>query len=265
MLQWLAGCIGSEADMSERGSARLWVSIVAAVLIFPTAVVLLLAAWAIHVQIAVPILTDPSPVRLAAAPAMSPVQEKVEAAASAQRATVTEPVAPPPKAPEPSSTLPTLAEASPADAGRAQGALSSASPKMVAKSGAPEPAEPVAGAVSPTPAQVEAAVPPSPATAAEPVAPAPDAKPHEFASASSLFATLAVVPPILGRASPAYADPTQDTFSSAPPVIAAKRATPELSESISGPIPLPKPKPLVTVAHVGRAVPLPRPRPELTR
>jgi hypothetical protein len=219
--------------MLERAGARLWVSIVAAVIIFPAAAVLLLAAWAIRVQIAVPTRTEPSPVTLAAAPPISPVQENV-------RATVTEPVALPPKATEPSSTRPTPGGAPPADADRAQAALPSA------------------------PVQVEAAVPPPPATVAEPVAPAPDAKAPGPASASSLFATLAVVPPILGRGSPAYADPTQDTFSSVSPM-AGKPAALEFSEPISGPVPLPKPKPHVTVAHVSRAVPLPRSRPELIR
>jgi hypothetical protein len=264
-LQWLAGCIGPEADMPERAGARLWVSIVAAVIMLPAAVVLLLAAWAIRVQIAPPMLTDPSPVTLAAAPSISPVQEKVEAAMPPQRETTTEPVALPPQAPEPSSTMPTLAEASPADADRAQDALPSAVPMMAGKPAAPEPSEPIAGPVAPMPAQVAAAVPPPPATAAEPVAPAPDAKAPEFASASSLFATLAVVPPILGRASPAYADPTPDTFASVAPMMTAKPATPELAEPISEPVPLPKPKPHVTIAHVGHAVPLPRPRPELIR
>jgi len=136
---------------------------------------------------------------------------------------------------------------------------------VAAKPAALEPSEPIAGAISPMPAQVEAAVPPPPATVADPVAPAADAKAPESASALSLFATLAVVPPILGRASPAYADPTQDTFSSVSPMVAAKPATLELSEPISGPVPLPKPKPHVTVAHVNRAVPLPRPRPGLIR
>src|SRR5690242_16182739 len=98
--------------MLERAGARLWVSIVAAVVIFPTAVVLLLAAWAIHVQIALPKLTDPSPIRLAAAPANS-----VKAAEPPRRATVTEPIALP-QAPEPSSTMPILAEARPAEADR---------------------------------------------------------------------------------------------------------------------------------------------------
>jgi hypothetical protein len=250
--------------MLERAGARFWISIVAAVLIFPTAVVLLLAAWAIHVQIALPALTDPSPVKLAAAPAVSPVQDKVDAAVPPRRATVPEPVALLPQAPEPSSTMPALAEASPADADRAEDAALSASPMMAARPSALEPSGPIAGAVSPMTAPVEAAAPPP--TAAEPAAPAPDAKapdakPHEVASVSSLFATLAVVPPILGRASPAYADPTQDTFSSVSPMMAAKPVTPELSE----PIPLPKPKPHITVAHVSRVVPLPRPRPELTR
>ena len=58
--------MGSEVDMLERAGARLWVSIVAAVIIFPAAAVLLLAAWAIRVQIAVPMRTDPSAVTLAA-------------------------------------------------------------------------------------------------------------------------------------------------------------------------------------------------------
>jgi hypothetical protein len=264
MLQLLAGCMGSEADMSERAGARLWVSIVAAVVIFPTAIVLLLAAWAIHVQIAMPTLTDPSPVRVATAPAMSPVQERVEAAVPSQRATVTESVALPPQAPEPPSTLSPPGEASAAGTDRAKDALPSTSPMMAEKPDAPEPAEPIAGAVAPVPAQVDAAAPP--ATAAEPVAPAPGAKAPDAkpASALSLFAGLAAVPPILGRASRAYADPTQDTFSSVSPAT-AKPATPELSEPVSGQVPLPKPKPPVTVAHVSRAVPLPRPRPELTR
>jgi hypothetical protein len=251
--------------MPERAVARLWVSIVAAVIIVPAAVVLLLAAWVIRVQIARPMLADPSAVTVAAAPPISPVQEKVEAAVPAQRATAIEPVALPPQAPEPSSTMPTLGEASRADADRAQDALPSVFPMPAAKLAALEPPEPIAGAASPKPAQVEAAVPPPPATVAEPVAPAPDAKAPEFASAASLFATLAVVPPILGRASPAYADPTQDTFSSVTSIMTAKPAALEVAEPISGPVPLPKPKPHVTVAHVNRAVPLPRPRPEPIR
>jgi hypothetical protein len=134
----------------------------------------------------------------------------------------------------------------------------------------PEAPERPSGPVSPMPEQVEAAVPPPPATAAtEPVVPEPDAKAREFASASSLFATLAAVPPILGRTSPAYADPTQDTFSSASssasPMTTTKPALSDLSEPISGPVPLPKPKPHATVALASRPVPLPRPRPELTR
>jgi hypothetical protein len=243
--------------MLERAGARFWISIVAAVLIFPTAVVLLLAAWAIHVQIALPTFTESSPVRLAAAPAVAPMQEKVAAAVPPQHATVTEPLAPPPQAPEPSSSMPTPAEISPTDADRAENVSPSASPT------APERPS---GPVSPMPAQVEAAAPPPPATAAtEPVVPEPDAKAREFASASSLFATLAAVPPILGRTSPAYADPTQDTFSSASPMTTTKPALSELSEPISSPVPLPKPKPHATVALASRPVPLPRPRPELTR
>jgi hypothetical protein len=249
--------------MLERAGARFWISIVAAVVIFPTAVVLLLAAWAIQVQVARPLLTDPSPVRLAAAPTISPVQDKVEAAVPPQRAMVTEPVALPPQAPEPSASMPTPAEMSPTDADRAENASPSASPTVTAK---PEAPERLSGPVSPMPAQVEAALPPPPATAAaKPVAPASDAKAREFASAASLFATLAAVPPILGRTSPAYADPTQDTFSSVSPMTTAKPALSELSEPISGPVPLPKPKPHATVALASRAVPLPRPRPELIR
>ena len=249
--------------MLERAGARFWISIVAAVLIFPTAVVLLLAAWAIHVQIALPTFTESSAVRLAAAPAVAPMQEKVAAAVPPQRAMVTEPVAPPPQAPEPSSSMPTPAEMYPTDADRAENVSPSASPTVTAK---PEAPERPSGPVSPMPEQVEAAVPPPPATAAtEPVVPEPDAKAREFASASSLFATLAAVPPILGRTSPAYADPTQDTFSSASPMTTTKPALSELSEPISSPVPLPKPKPHATVALASRPVPLPRPRPELTR
>ena len=229
--------------MLERAGARLWVSIVAAVNIFPAAAVLLLAAWAIRVQIAVPMRTDPSPVTLAAAPAISPVQvkveEKVEAAVPPRRATATEP--------DRASTASARALVNQADTGQ----------------GTPRRCHDQVRAAS-APAQVEAAVPPPSATVAEPVAPAPDAKAPGPASASSLFATLAVVPPILGRGSPAYADPTQDTFSSVSPM-AGKPAALEFSEPISGPVPLPKPKPHVTVAHVSRAVPLPRSRPELIR
>lgn len=177
--------------MPERAGARLWVSIVAAVIIFPGAVILLLAAWVIHVQIGLPTLTDPGPVTLAPAPAISPVQEKLEAAMPPQRARATEPIALPPQAPEPSSTMPTPGEASPADADRAQGALPSAVRMMAGKPAAPEPPGPIAGPVAPMPAQVAATVRPPPATAVEPVAPTPDAKVPEFASASSLFATLA--------------------------------------------------------------------------
>ena len=140
-----------------------------------------------------------------------------------------------------------IGNASSAQADRAQDTLPSLPPMMAAKTAALEP-------VSPMPAQVEAALPPP--AQIEPVVPATDAKAPEFASALSLFATLAVVPPILGRAS-AYTDPTQDALLSVSPVMATKPATLELT----APVPLPKPKPHVTVVQAGRAVPLPLPRP----
>ena len=71
--------------MPERAGARLWVSIVAAVIMLPAAVVLLLAAWAIRVQIAPPMLTDPSPVTLAAAPPFPRCNRRSNCGASAAR------------------------------------------------------------------------------------------------------------------------------------------------------------------------------------
>ena len=218
--------------MLERAGARLWVWIAATVIVFPVAAVILLAAWVIRVQIARPMLADPSPVTLAATAPISPAQEKVEAATSPQRVAPIEPVALPPQArtSEPSSTAPILGEAASASADRFQDAFPSAPPMIAAKPAAIEPSEPTAGAVSPMPAQVEAAAPP-PATVARPIAPAadakaPDTKAPEFASALTSSAPLAVAPPRLGDG-PAYADPTQDTLPSASPTMPTKLATPQ--------------------------------------
>jgi hypothetical protein len=95
-------------------------------------------------------------------------------------------------------------------------------------------------------AQVEVAVPPSPA--AEPVAPLLAAQTPKPLSTM----------PMLGDAHPAYSDPAQDISTVVSPVMPAKPAAVEPSEPIEGPIPLPRPKPRVTVAHVSRTVPLAR-------
>ena len=121
--------------MLEHASARLWVSIVAGAIAFPVAAVLLLAAWVIRVQIvAPPTSAEPTRVTVAAAPYISPVQQKVEAAAPLQRGAVTESIALPPTAPrpEPSSTMPTLGNASSAEADRVQKALPQETPPQEA-------------------------------------------------------------------------------------------------------------------------------------
>jgi hypothetical protein len=248
--------------MLERAGARFWVSVIAGAVAFPVAAVVLLAVWLIRFQIVTPPTpTNPSPVTVAAA---SPVRQKVEAAAPPQRAAATEPVAPPTTAPspEPASAVPTPDNASPVQAALPQAAsprpaaqealpldaLPSVSPIVTAKaavpeSAVPEPAKPDVATVSPMPAQLDVAkslpaeevakaMPPE--TVGERFAPALESKAPDFTPALSVFATLAVAPPKLGAA---YADPSQDG--------STKPATPNLSEPISGPVPLPRPKPRV--------------------
>ncbi len=257
--------------MLERAGARFWVSIVAGAIAFPVAAVVLLAVWLIRFQIVTPSTSaEPSRVAVAAASPVSPVQQKVESPVPPQRGAVTESIASPPTAPtpEPSSTMPTLGNASSADTDRAQQALPQetlpqeilpqdarlqdalaqlAQPPvpstMAAEPAAVEPAEPDAGVASPVPVPVEVAKalapeetakPLPPETVGERFAPAVETKAPDFTPALSVFATLAVVPPKLGTA---YADPNQDGLT--------KPATPKLSEPISGPVPLPRPKPRV--------------------
>ena len=227
--------------MLERAGARLWVSIVAAVNIFPAAAVLLLAAWAIRVQIAVPMRTDPSAVTLAAAPPISPVQvkveEKVEAAVPPRRATATEPIALPPQAPEPCQR------------GRHRPGHP---PPVPIKSGPPQ------------------RQPRSKLRCRRPL--------RQWLNLSLRHPTPKRPGPLQRRLCLPRLRWCRRYWAERPPPTPiqpktrslryprwSKPATLELSEPISGPVPLPKPKPRVTVAHVSRAVPLPRSRPELIR
>ena len=56
-----------------------------AVVVFPVAAVMLLAAWIVRVQIGPSVLPGPTPVTLAAAPSVSLVQKDVEAAIRERR------------------------------------------------------------------------------------------------------------------------------------------------------------------------------------
>jgi hypothetical protein len=116
-------------------------------------------------------------------------------------------------------------------------------------------AEPSEPASSPQRAQVEAPQPPT--VMAEPANPPAS---EQAASPLPMFATLAVVPPALGGATPAYADPAQDG-SPAPSIMVAETKAIEPAEPIEGPVPLPRAKPHGPVALLASAIPLPRPRP----
>ena len=105
--------------------------------------------------------------------------------------------------------------------------------------------------------RVRTEVPQPPAVMAEPANPPPS---EPTASALPMFATLAAVPPALGSATPAFADPAQDT-SPAPSITVAETAEIEPGEPIAGPVPLPRSKPHGRVALLASAIPLPRPRP----
>ena len=119
----------------------------------------------------------------------------------------------------------------------------------------------------------EPPAPPAVAARAETAAPQPPAAmtetttapPSSERSASTLpmFATLAVVPPSLGGASPApaYADPGQDASPAPPSIMVDEQAAVEPGEPIAGPVPLPRAKPHGPVALLASSIPLPRPRP----
>ena len=115
-----------------------------------------------------------------------------------------------------------------------------------------EPAEPPSSFVR---AQTEA--PPPPTVMAEPANPPAS---EQTAAALPMFATLALVPPAVGSATPAYADPVQEG-SPAPSIIAAETEAIEPGEPIGGPVPLPRAKPHGRVALLAGAIPLPRPKP----
>jgi len=105
--------------------------------------------------------------------------------------------------------------------------------------------------------RVRTEAPQPPAVMAEPANPPPS---EPTASALPMFATLAAVPPALGSATPAFADPAQDT-SPAPSITVAETTEIEPGEPIAGPVPLPRSKPHGRVALLASAIPLPRPRP----
>ena len=115
-----------------------------------------------------------------------------------------------------------------------------------------EPAEPPSSSVR---AQTEA--PPPPTVMAEPANPPAS---EQTAAALPMFATLALMPPAVGSAPPAYADPVQQG-SPAPSIMAAETEAIEPGEPIDGPVPLPRAKPHGRVALLAGAIPLPRPRP----
>jgi hypothetical protein len=115
---------------------------------------------------------------------------------------------------------------------------------------------PEAPAVS-TRARTETPQPPVAMATAEPATPPAG---ERTASALPMFATLALVPPALGNATPAYADPAQDA-SSTPSIMVAETDAIEPAEPIAGPVPLPRAKPHGRVALLASAIPLPRPRP----
>ena len=156
----------------------------------------------------------------------------------------------------PAVAPPMLGDAHPAYSDPAQDISTVVFPVMPAKPAEVEPSEPIAGPVPPVLDQAEAPAPQmrhQPPEMAEVVAALPDAKASELASAPP-----AVAPPMLGDAHPAYSDPAQDISTVVFPVMPAKPAAVEPSEPIEGPIPLPRSKPRVSVAHVSRTVPLAR-------
>ena len=115
-----------------------------------------------------------------------------------------------------------------------------------------EPAQPPSSSVR---AQTEAPQPPT--MMVEPASPPAT---EQTTAAAQMFATLALVPPAVSSATPAYADPVQDN-SPAPSIMAAEAEAIEPGEPIDGPVPLPRAKPHGRVALLAGAIPLPRPRP----
>jgi hypothetical protein len=108
-------------------------------------------------------------------------------------------------------------------------------------------------------ARAEIAAPQPPPAMAEVTPPAPASDPP--VSKLPMFATLAVVPPSLGSAPPAYADPGQDAAPATPSIMVDEPAALEAGEPIAGPVPLPRAKPHGPVALLSSAIPLPRPKP----
>lgn len=138
-------------------------------------------------------------------------------------------------------------------------------PVMMADAPPPPPAVPKRAAVEappPPPAVPKRAVveAPPPMAVAEPAETALPER-SQTASALPMFATLAVAPPSMPSAPPAYADPAQDAPPAASSTMVAEPEAIESSEPIAGPVPLPRAKPHGRLALMGGPIPLPRPRP----
>jgi hypothetical protein len=114
---------------------------------------------------------------------------------------------------------------------------------------------------APAPAPAPETPPPQAASEPEPAA----APPAEARVSLPMFATLSVAPPSFG-APAAYADPVPESAAAfVPPAadqpVAAGDPAIDPAMAITGPVPLPRSKPPVSVAAVAGPVPLPRPRP----
>ena len=241
--------------MLERADARLWFAMMSTACAVPAVVFVISAAWFMYFDFAPPIILGVPPL----GPSML---AKVEAAAPPPPAA--EPVAPPLTAQtqEPLSTIPMLGDAHPASSDPAQDSSTVESPVMPAKPAALEPSEPITGAVPPVLTQAEAPAPQpklQPTEMPEVVVAPPDAKATELVSAPPAQTPKPLsTMPVLDDAHPDYSDPAQGSSTIESSVMPAKPAALEPSEPIAGPIPLPRPKPRVTVAHVSRAVSLAR-------
>jgi hypothetical protein len=116
---------------------------------------------------------------------------------------------------------------------------------------------PMVAELQPAAASVHAQIEAPEAAMAEPADPPTS---DRTGSVLPMFATLALVPPALGGAPSAYADPRPDA-SAAPSVMAGETGDSEPGQPIAGPVPLPRAKPHGRAARLASAVPLPRARP----
>jgi nicotinate-nucleotide--dimethylbenzimidazole phosphoribosyltransferase len=257
--------------MIERQEVRLWFSMIATAGGVPAFVLVTWTIWFVCFDLAPPTM-------LVAAPRHS--SGLVQAKGTIPPPSAAKPVVAPLTAqtPKPLSTMPMAGDA-PAYADPAQPVLAQAeaptsqvrqqptevvaappdAKESAVASAPPTVAPPMAGDA---PANADPAQPilvqakaPTPQVRQQPtefVAAAPDAKASVVASAPPT-----VAPPMAGDA-PAYPDAAQDISIVVSSVMPVQPAALEPSEPIEGPIPLPRPKPRVVVAHVSRAASLAR-------